>query len=209
MKTLYSSIICILLIFSIGALAEAHPGRTDSKGGHTCRTNCEKWGLEYGEYHYHNSGGTTSNSGSKANSSSSATSKSITTTPLAVPQPTKTNYELADVTVEVNGKKLSFNQEPISIEHNTMVPMRDIFEALGANIKWESSTETVTATKGDISIKIVIGQSFATKNGQQLSLSQPAVIVNDKTMVPLRFVSEALGANVKWDENTRTVSITI
>ena len=45
-----------LLVFSSPLIAEAHPGRTDSSGGHTCRTNCESWGLGYGEYHYHGGG---------------------------------------------------------------------------------------------------------------------------------------------------------
>lgn len=57
----YYLLIFVLLIFAICLLhiekSRAHPGRTDSSGGHTCRTNCESWGLNYGEYHYHNGGG--------------------------------------------------------------------------------------------------------------------------------------------------------
>lgn len=208
MKKIYSGILCLMLIFSIGALAEAHPGRTDANGGHTCRTNCEKWGLEYGEYHYHNGGkssGSSSNTSSSSSSSSTSSAKSVAPAPVeSTPQ-----YELANVTVKINEKTLSFSQEPVSVENNTMVPMREIFEALGAAIKWESSTETVTATKGDLSIKLIIGQSYALKNDERISLSPPAMIVNDKTMVPLRFVSESLGASVKWNESTRTVDITM
>lgn len=58
-----SVLVCGFLLLLLPFTASAHPGRTDSNGGHTCRTNCEKWGLEYGEYHYHN-GGSTSNSSS-------------------------------------------------------------------------------------------------------------------------------------------------
>lgn len=73
-KTLYLSItlLCCLAL-SLPSITYAHPGRTDSNGGHTCRTNCEKWGLEYGEYHYHNGSGgsdSDSSSGSKSNSNS-------------------------------------------------------------------------------------------------------------------------------------------
>lgn len=64
------TVLAIILFSSITAYA--HPGRTDSNGGHTCRTNCEKWGLQYGEYHYHNGGGS-SGSGSRGNSSKSTT----------------------------------------------------------------------------------------------------------------------------------------
>lgn len=55
-KSYFSWLLAMLLVF-VPVLAEAHPGRTDSSGGHTCRTNCAKWGLENGEYHYHNGGG--------------------------------------------------------------------------------------------------------------------------------------------------------
>ncbi|RJX41836.1 YHYH domain-containing protein [Paenibacillus pinisoli] len=61
-----------ILLFLCSSLAAAHPGRTDSNGGHTCRTNCEKWGLEYGEYHYHNGGGKSKSSSSSSSSSSKA-----------------------------------------------------------------------------------------------------------------------------------------
>jgi len=54
-------LLLFILIVAFPSLVSAHPGRTDSSGGHTCRTNCEKWGLKYGEYHYHNGGGSTKN----------------------------------------------------------------------------------------------------------------------------------------------------
>ena len=63
MKKLFTIImLCIVVLFSPIAVF-AHPGRTDANGGHTCRTNCEKWGLQYGQYHYHNGGSSSSSSG--------------------------------------------------------------------------------------------------------------------------------------------------
>jgi micrococcal nuclease len=56
-------IICLFLLFST-IQVEAHPGRTDASGGHTCRTNCDKWGYNTGEYHYHSGGGDSSSGGS-------------------------------------------------------------------------------------------------------------------------------------------------
>lgn len=76
---------CFLLLLPY--TASAHPGRTDSNGGHTCRTNCAKWGLKNGEYHYHN-GGSTSNSSSGTSSSNSSTSKSSPTkSVISTPEP--------------------------------------------------------------------------------------------------------------------------
>ncbi|KKX55574.1 YHYH domain-containing protein [Brevibacillus borstelensis] len=70
-------LLLLVLAFSILPASFAHPGRTDANGGHTCRTNCEKWGLRYGEYHYHNSGG----------SSSSSSGKSSPPSPKSTPKP--------------------------------------------------------------------------------------------------------------------------
>lgn len=72
-----SVLVCGFLLL-LPFTASAHPGRTDSNGGHTCRTNCEKWGLQYGEYHYHN-GGSTSNGSS--NISKPAPKKPVPSTP--------------------------------------------------------------------------------------------------------------------------------
>ncbi|MEJ8547530.1 YHYH domain-containing protein [Brevibacillus borstelensis] len=72
-------LLLLVFLFSILPASFAHPGRTDANGGHTCRTNCEKWGLRYGEYHYHNGGG--SSSGSASGSPKPSTPKP------AAPQP--------------------------------------------------------------------------------------------------------------------------
>ncbi|OMD72389.1 hypothetical protein BSK48_08085 [Paenibacillus odorifer] len=60
MKRIFVSSFISLVLLLMPALADAHPGRTDANGGHNCRTNCAKWGLENGEYHYHNGGGSDS-----------------------------------------------------------------------------------------------------------------------------------------------------
>src|ERR671914_748006 len=62
-KILWNNLLVLtLLCFGSVGITEAHPGRTDESGGHTCRTNCESWGLGYGEYHYHGGGGSTGGS---------------------------------------------------------------------------------------------------------------------------------------------------
>jgi hypothetical protein len=88
------------------------------------------------------------------------------------------------------------------------VPLRGIFESLGAQVNWDASTRTITATKGDTDVQLGIGDHRATVNGRAVYLDAPAMILGGSTMVPLRFVGEALGADVKWFEATQTVSIT-
>jgi hypothetical protein len=89
-----------------------------------------------------------------------------------------------------------------------MVPMRGVFEALNAKVEWDNATRTVTATKGDTTIKLTIGNKYAYVNGQKVALATEAIIVNGSTMVPLRFVAESLGAKVEWNNATRTAIIT-
>ncbi|MGC5326286.1 stalk domain-containing protein [Brevibacillus sp. SYSU BS000544] len=112
------------------------------------------------------------------------------------------------VTVLLNGKQLLFPVPPVIKNETTLVPLREIFEALGASVKWDAATRTVLATKTTSTIKLVIGSKTVTKGTQTITLSQPAQIIEGKTFVPLRFVSEALGAQVKYDEATKVITIT-
>ena len=81
-KLLAFATFALLLVLPTSTSIQAHPGRTDSNGCHTCRTNCEKWGLAYGEYHCHNGGGTSSSGGTSAPSTSGSSTPSPST-----PQP--------------------------------------------------------------------------------------------------------------------------
>jgi alpha-tubulin suppressor-like RCC1 family protein len=116
--------------------------------------------------------------------------------------------EKADtIKVDLNGKAVHFEQFPVLINETTMVPMRKLFELLGAKIDWDGETSTVTATKQGSEIQIMINQSTAIKNGQTIKLDSPAIIIDGSTFVPVRFVAESFGATVHWDEVTSTVKI--
>lgn len=114
----------------------------------------------------------------------------------------------ATIKVVVNGEQLSFNVPPVMVQNRTMVPLRGIFEALGAQVSWDAPTRSITAYKADTDVKLIIGDRNATVNGKTVMLDAPPMIIRGSTMVPLRFVSEALGADVKWMAATQTVSIT-
>jgi competence protein ComEC len=117
-----------------------------------------------------------------------------------------TGTALAAPTVVLNGNTLSFDVPPAIEDGRTLVPLRTIFEALGSQIQWDGATQTVTATKDNTEIKLTIGGQ-AYKNGQPVSLDVPAKITEGRTLVPLRFVSEALGCEVSWDGSTQTITI--
>jgi len=109
--------------------------------------------------------------------------------------------------IYLDDHKLQLEVEPLLVNDTVLVPMRELFEAQGAKVTWNSDTHTVKATKGDMVLTYRIGERTAYKNGQSLSLNVPGQMSSGYTMMPLRFVSEALDSIVKWDADTRTVRI--
>ncbi len=119
-----------------------------------------------------------------------------------------TAFAQGDITVSVNGNVLTFDVQPQIINDRTMVPMRGIFEALGATVEWNDATKTVTATDGLSFVEITIGSNVIKVNGTEKTIDTAPCIVDGRTLVPARFVAEAMGCEVKWDAATRTVHIT-
>ncbi|MBY0084777.1 copper amine oxidase N-terminal domain-containing protein [Brevibacillus brevis] len=112
------------------------------------------------------------------------------------------------VKVEYNKKQIAFpDQAPIITQGRTLVPIRPIAESLGFEVKWNEQTRTVTINKGKDNIRLVVTQKIANKNGQTINLDVPAQIVNKRTVVPVRFIAEALSYKVEWDPKTQTVLI--
>lgn len=112
-----------------------------------------------------------------------------------------------NIEVLIDGKQLVCEVPPQIINERTMVPMRAIFEALGAKVEWNAGYRSVVAVKGTDTVSLAIGNSFAKVNGQIKSLDAPPVIINNRTLVPVRFVAESLGSDVQWDSTARTVVI--
>jgi len=113
-----------------------------------------------------------------------------------------------EVKVVLDGNPMEFEIAPQIENDRTLVPLRAIFEAVGADVEWDGETNTVTATKGDIVVILTIGDTNPTINGVVTPIDQPAIIVSDRTLAPMRFVAEAFGGNVDWDPDTYTAYIT-
>ena len=133
---------------------------------------------------------------------------------------TVSTFAANDVKVLFNDGYMDFTDEngnvvnPELTNSRTMVPLRKIFEAIGAEIEWDNDTRTVTATKGDKTVVLTIGSEEAyimMNNGidavQKVILDSPAYIVEGRTLIPLRFVSESFDCLVGWDNDTRTAII--
>lgn len=109
--------------------------------------------------------------------------------------------------VYLDGERLSFSTDPVIKNGSTLVPMRVIFEKQGAKVTWNNTTKTVTAVKGNTTIKYTIGQKQAKVNSNTITLNTPGQILKGSTLVPLRFVSESLGNIVGWEQKSKTVII--
>jgi len=115
------------------------------------------------------------------------------------------------IRVMLGGRQLHFDVQPAIISDRTMVPMRGIFEALGAHVDWDETTRTVSAVRDDLAVLATIGERhIRISRGNEMHILQmdvAPVIVSGRTLVPLRFVSEAFGYDVDWDGGNRVVSI--
>jgi hypothetical protein len=113
-----------------------------------------------------------------------------------------------DIRVCINGEIVGMGAYG-SMQHNgrVMVPMRGVFERLGAYVEWNPDSRMVTATRGDTNVELTIGSRFAEVNGENVAMDVPAMEIAGSTYIPLRFVSEALGSDVTWDRRTATVFI--
>jgi hypothetical protein len=112
------------------------------------------------------------------------------------------------VDVFVNHKQVRFDAAPFIAENRTLVPVRGVFEAMGAQVHWDAEQQMVSVQQGDLTINLKIGSKEVTVNKDTYELDVPAVIVQDRTFIPLRFIAEQLQYDVSWNGDTRTVYIT-
>ncbi|MFH5187226.1 copper amine oxidase N-terminal domain-containing protein [Paenibacillus sp. TAB 01] len=111
------------------------------------------------------------------------------------------------VQIYMGQQKTDWEQPPYIDNGNTMVPMRALFEKLGFAVTWDNAERKAIASKGDLSISLPIGSGTASVNQIQYYLDAAPVIREGSTYMPLRFVSEAAGAEVLWDSATHTVTV--
>jgi len=132
-------------------------------------------------------------------------------TMLSLPQGVFANPELGEIYVYFNGQRMEFDQPPIIVNDRTMVPFRAIFEAFGAEVEWNQEYRRVMAHHEQVgSVALFIGQETGFVNWVPFELDAAPFVTHDteRTLVPIRFVSESLGAAVEWDDYNRNVIIT-
>ena len=110
-------------------------------------------------------------------------------------------------TALINNSTYTLEAAPVILSGRTMVPLRFVGEAFGAEFSYEATNKTIDIIFGNDKIKMQIGKKSATVNGKEVVLDVAPFIVNGRTLVPIRFISETFGAQVNWDGNTKTVTI--
>jgi len=113
-----------------------------------------------------------------------------------------------EISVEIAGNKITFeDQTPLIKNGRTLVPMRKIFETLGMTVKWDETTQKITGEKENKKIELFINSNTARIDNTYKTVEVPPQIINGRTMVPIRFISEELGLDVKWNENIKNITI--
>jgi uncharacterized secreted protein with C-terminal beta-propeller domain len=112
-----------------------------------------------------------------------------------------------DIRITLFGEPFSAERSPLLVDGVTLVPLRDIAEALGAEVSWDDGAKSVKLQKGASEIRITVGSADAAKNGEPLRLEAVPRLIGGVTMVPLRFIGESFDALITWNGGTRTVAI--
>ena len=116
-------------------------------------------------------------------------------------------YAQNDIGVMVDNEEVTFDQPPVILNDRTLVPIRAVFEKAGATVDWNGDTHTAIITgKGHI-VQIGVGNSYMFKDGKSIPLDVPATVINDRTLIPVRAISEAMDFGVTWNGYKRTVLI--
>jgi hypothetical protein len=131
-----------------------------------------------------------------------------------IPQPTPTapptqNNTSGNINVTINGNRVVFqDQPPVIIDGRTLVPIREVFQALGFDVDWDGNTRTARLSKQSDVILVTIGSNVFTTNGVRHTLDVPAQIINGRTLLPIRLLLESVNIGVDWNAASSTVMIT-
>ena len=112
-----------------------------------------------------------------------------------------------EIKVTLNGSELSFDVPPQIISGRTMVPIRAIFEAMGASVQWNETDQSATCTNGSTTVVMKVGSSNFWVNNEERTMDTAPVVINNRTLAPARYVAESFGYGVTWDSDSQTAEI--
>lgn len=117
-------------------------------------------------------------------------------------------YNAPEIKVKIDGKNMTPKDMPaVSIDGRTMLPMRQIAQELGCEVVWNEEAQQVYVVNDDYTLVFTINKNIGYQNGKEFKMDVPPMIVNDRTMLPVRALATALDLNITWEDATRTVNI--
>ncbi len=207
LSTLTGVSLSFALFISGMPASQAHPGRTDANGGHTCRTNCEKWGLEYGEYHYHNGKSSTNSSsasssssnnnvGAKANSKKSEKVKVIKPAPIAIG-------------LYVDKEKIALKSSAVLYDGQLMLPLTEMLQILKVSYKVVDGKVFIEGHEGQLGVPVKQGGKRMTKAGEEVLLHTPIIQYEGRVMVPLQLLRMAAEHSFEYKKAEKALYIAL
>ena len=146
-----------------------------------------------------------------------ATEPAVTVTEPAVEAPVVSTPQAVIIALQINnpamdvdGKNVNIDENgttPVIVDGRTLLPVRAVVEAMGGVVGWDQATKTVTLTVGEDVVKLTINSTAAVLNDEAKTLDVAPVIINSRTMLPIRFVMESFGGQVGWNAKTKTVTL--
>ncbi len=118
--------------------------------------------------------------------------------------------QIGNPVMTVNGVDMPIDEQgtvPVIVNDRTLLPVRAVIEQMGGTVGWNGETEEVTLTYGEDEIKLTIGSTEALLNGETRTLDVAPAVMNDRTMLPIRFIAESFRFNVEWNESEQRVTI--
>ncbi len=125
------------------------------------------------------------------------------------PKAVSQNNASDEIKIFINGQLLEADVDPAVAGESILVPMRAVFEEIGAEVTWDEASQTATCSKGGTIVALTLNEMTAYVNGEAQQLDVPAQVIGERILAPLRFVSEALGASVEWKDNPPAVYMTV
>lgn len=116
-------------------------------------------------------------------------------------------YNLDRINLYVNGKEIKTIMPPVQLDNRVLVPSREVFDPMGAKVEWDNNSKRVKITYKSNTIILYVNKQTVTLNGKEVPIDVPPKIINNKVMIPVRFISENLGFTVDWNSVDRSVSI--
>lgn len=115
--------------------------------------------------------------------------------------------QIGSTVISINGTESELDTAPIIQNDRTLLPLRAVVEGLGGSVAWEDETKTAVFAKGDTVIFMTIGSKTAFVNTTEHTMDTVPIIIDGRTMLPIRFVAENLGFSVEWDATTQTITV--